>query len=218
MAFENRSKGKYITISAKRGKFSETVPEGTPGSETRINKKGRTVHELFHDSFVGKLVGIRTKGEHTDEYGKSWIFDFEDTATRDVYHLQMSYSNKLSSALLKMLPNIDVTREFKLTPSMKIEDGIEKTSLFVNQDGQSVKYAYTRENPNGLPSLEKIVVKGKETWDDTNALAFLEEMVNRDIIHKLQNPTPTAGKPSEETDEFGTAPALPNGNIIDEDF
>ena len=201
MAFENRSKGKFITISGEKGKFCESVEANTPDAVTRTNKVGRVVHELFHDSFVGKLVGIRTK--ESAEYGKSWIFDFQDIDTSEMYHLQLSYSNSFATAFLKMLPNIDLTQLIKLSPSAKLVDGKNQTALFVNQNGAPVKHAYTRENPNGLPDMVKITVKGKETWDDSDRLAYLENMVNTVIIPKLDNAKPiTTTQPVAESNDF----------------
>lgn len=184
MAFEERSTGKFMSVLSEAGKFTERAQEGDPKAVTRINKENRTVHELHHDAFVGKLVDIKTRD--SDKYGKSWVFDFADVPTKEVYHLQLSYSNGLAKAIIKMLPNLDLTKEFKMSLSRKDD----KTSIFINQEGQSIKYAHTRENPNGLPDMVKIMVKGKETWDDTEQLAFLEKMVNDTIIPRLKNEKP----------------------------
>ena len=179
MALENREEGKYITILG--GKFCVRVPEGTPKSVTRVNKQGKTVHEVFYDSFTGKLVGIKTQDS---AYGKNWIFSFQDGG--EIYNLQLSYSNSFATAFLKMLPNIDLTKEMKVQPAVKIgDDGKNKSSLFVNQNGVSVKHAYTKEAPNGLPQMEQITVKGQPVWDDTKRIEFLHDMVVKNIIPKL---------------------------------
>lgn len=178
MGFENREGGKFFTILG--GKFSERVQAGTPGAVERINKVGKTVHELFHDSFTGKLVNIRTSD---GEYGKQWLFDFKDGA--EIRTLQLSYSNSYAMNILKMLPNVDLTKEMKVQPSQKMEDGKAKSSLFISQDGVTLKHAYTKDNPNGLPPMEQITIKGQLVWDDTKRLEFLEGMVNRDILPKL---------------------------------
>jgi hypothetical protein len=179
MGLDNRAEGNFITILG--GKFCQKVPEGTQGAVTRTNKLGKTVTEKFYDSFTGKLVGIKTQ-EGT--YGKSWIFSFKDNA--DVYHLQLSYSNSFATALLKMLPNVDLTKEMKVQPSVKEVDGKNKSSLFINQDGQSVKHAYTKDNPNGLPQMTQVTVKGEKIWDDTDRIEFLYQMVMNTIVPKLE--------------------------------
>jgi len=178
MGFENKDDGNYITILG--GKFCQRVNEGTEGAVTRINKLGKTVHEIFHDSFTGKLIDIKIK---EGEYGKTWNFSFQDE--KDVYILQLSYSNSFSTAFLKMLPNIDLTQEMKVSPSVKEVDGKNKSSLFINQNGVAVKHAYTMAEPKGMPDMEQLTVKGEKIWDDTKRMIFLEAMVEKDIKHKL---------------------------------
>ena len=46
-----------------------------------------------------------------------------------------------------MLPNIDLTKEMKISPSVKEIDGVNRSSLFINQDGKAMKHAYSREKP-----------------------------------------------------------------------
>lgn len=205
MALENREGGNFITILG--GKFCQRVPEGTAGAVQRTNKVGKTVWEKFYDSFTGKLVDIKTKD---GAYGKSWIFDFKDNG--EVYHLQLSYSNSFATALLKMLPNCDLTKEMKVSPSTKEVDGKNKSSLFINQGGDAIKHAYTKDKPNGMPDMEQVVVKGQTVWDDTKRIEFLHNMVMTTITPKLEGTPETATK-GDDLDAFadslkgGEAPA-----------
>jgi len=182
MGLSNREGGKYITILG--GKFSVRTNKENPEAIERVNKVGNTVYEVFYDSFTGKIVNIRTRD---GEYGKSWEFDFQDGG--EIYTLQLSYSNSYATNILKMLPNIDLSKEMKVQPSQKMEDGKTKSSLFISQDGVTLKHAYTMAEPNGLPPMVQIVVKGQSVWDDTERLAFLQEMVDRDIIPQLEGAT-----------------------------
>lgn len=215
MGFANREGGKYFNIMD--GKFTIRVQEGTPGAVARVNKKGVTVHEVHHDSFEAKLVDIRTKDS---PYGKNWEFDFQDGG--EIYTLQLSFSNSYATAFLKILPNIDLTKPMKLQPSAKKDaDGKTKSSLFVSQDGVTLKHAYTKDNPNGLPNMEQIMVKGVPTWDDTKRLEFLQAMVEKDIKPKLpgtpKSAVPTTGSATQEDlDEvFGSDDTTAGG---DDDF
>ncbi len=200
MGLENREGGNFITIL--NGKFCQRVPEGTEGAVSRVNKINKTVYEKFYDRFTAKLVGIRTQD---GAYGKNWLFDFQDGG--DVYHLQLSYSNSFATAFLKMLPNIDLTKPMQVSPSVKEVDGKNKSSLFVNQDGNPIKHAYTRDNPNGMPELKSVKIKGQDMWDDTERLEFLHAMVVRDIIPKLPKQetasTPATQSAEELADELG---------------
>lgn len=178
MGLEQRQAGNFITILG--GKLCQRVPEGTEGAVKRVNKLGNTVYEKFYDSFTGRLVDIKVQD---GTYGKTWNFVFVDK--EEPYTLQLSYSNSFATALLKILPNIDLTKEMKISPSVKEVDGRNRSTIFVNQDGKVLKHAYTRENPNGLPPMEQVTVKGVLQWDDTARLVFLQNMVDTQIIPKL---------------------------------
>lgn len=208
MGLDNRTTGNYITIL--QGKLCQRVPEGTEGAITRVNKVGNTVHEKFYDSFTGKLVDIKIT---ESDYGKSWNFMFKDK--EEIYTLQLSYSNSFSTAFLKMLPNIDLSKEMKVSPSTKEVDGKNKSSLFVNQDGKPLKHAYTRENPGGMPDMEQVTVNGVLVWDDTKRLEFLKNMVDTLITPKLAQakfeatPTPGEAGPVSPTGQNTVAQGTP---------
>jgi len=179
MGLGNKESGRYISIIG--GRFCIRVPEGTAGAETRVNKLGKTVTEKYYDSFTGRLVSLKVADGN---YGKQWEFSFQDGG--EVYKLQLGYTNSFAKNILKMLPNADLTKEMKISPQTKVEaDGTKKSSIFINQDGQALKHAYTRDNPNGLPPMTQVTVKGTLVWDDTDQMVFLEKMVNETIIPKL---------------------------------
>lgn len=214
MGLANREGGKYITILG--GKFCVRVQEGTKGAVPRVNKLGKTVHEVFYDSFTGKLLNIRTRD---GEYGKSWEFDFRDSG--ETYTLQLSYSNSYATNLLKILPNVDLTKEMKIQPSQKIEDGKTKSSLFVSQDGKTLKHAYTKDVPNGLPQMEQVQVKGQMVWDDSKRLEFLQEMVETKILPQLPQDAAPAGETAASgglEDEFANENPLGGSASADDDF
>lgn len=215
MGLENRESGNYITILG--GRFCQKVDENTAGAVERVNKLGKVVYEKFYTSFTGKLVDIKTK---EGDYGKSWIFSFQDG--KEVYHLQLSYSNSFATQFLKMLPNADLTKPMKVSPSTKEVDGKNKSSLFIQQDGVALKHAYTRENPNGLPDMEEITIKGQKTWDDTKRLQYLEDMVNIEILPKLEDPNYEIGGKEVESSPLDNLAngmtAVKNGTEDEEAF
>jgi len=201
MGLEQRQSGNYITILG--GKLCQRVQEGTEGAITRVNKIGNTVHEKFYESFTGRLIDIKIQD---GEYGKTWNFVFQDN--EEPYILQLSYSNSFSTAFLKMLPNIDLAKEMKLSPSVKEVDGKNRSSLFINQDGKPLKHAYTREAPNGMPDMEQISVNGQMVWDDTKRLVFLQNMVDTIIIPILVGLAPVAPV-APVAPAVGVAPGIP---------
>jgi hypothetical protein len=177
----NTMTGNYITVF--EGKFEQRVTQETPGAISRVNKIGNTVWVKHYTDFTGKLVDVKVR-DGGAVYGKQWMFIF--VAGGKNYNIQLPYSNSLSSSLLKMLPNIDPTKLVTLQPSRKEEDGIMKSSIFVKQDGELVKYAHTKTNPNGMPEKELVTVNGLTVSDYTKQLAFFEEMIETKIRPKLE--------------------------------
>lgn len=184
MGAGNQSNAAYYSIS--NGKICRQFNSPNADTKERVNKNGKTVYEQFYDFIDGKIVDISTKDS---DYGKFWIITLEDEEGK--YILQMPYSSGYSQAFLKTLPNVDLTHKVKLTPKLTIEGDKKKTTLFVNQHGAALKWAYTKDAPNGLPELRQIKIKGKMTYDDSELMEHLENMVNKQILPKL----PKAGGP-----------------------
>lgn len=169
----------FLTIS--NGQICKKVSKPTAISKERVNKNGVTVHEEYYKGWKGQITAIEIR-EHK-EFGKFWNVTLTDEQGDAV--LQMKYSSGYATAFLKMLPNVDLKSDVIITPKLTIEGDKKKTSLFITQHGQPIKWFYTKDNPNGLPELKKIKVKGKEQWDDSDIAEFLENMVNTEIIPKL---------------------------------
>lgn len=183
----------YLTIG--NGQICKKVMKPTPLSKERVNKKGATVHEEYYKGWKGKITGIAVR-DHA-EYGKFWNVTLTDDDGDAI--LQMNYSSGYSQAFLKILPNIDLTADVNIVPDQREVNGKKKTTLFITQHGQPVKWYYTKDDPKGLPELKSIKIKGKMTYDDSDILEFLEKMVNETIVPKLGKPKSpaAASKPSE---------------------
>lgn len=190
----------FLTIS--NGKICRKVMKPTAKSQERVNKNGQTVHEEYYKGWKGRITDIQVR-EHK-EYGKFWNVTLTDDDGDAI--LQMNYSSGYSAAFLKILPNIDLDSDVIITPNLKIEGDKKKTSLFITQHGQPLKHYYTKDNPNGIPQLRKIKVKGKDTWDDTEIMEFLENMVMTDVRPRLT-----------KVGSAGVAPVVEGEKEIDDD-
>jgi hypothetical protein len=179
MGAVEQSNAIYLSIS--NGQICRRVPKKTSKSQERVNKNGITVFEEFYKGWKGRITGIAVR-DHKD-YGKFWNITLTDSDGDAI--LQMKYSSGYATAFLKTLPNIDLNSDVIITPNMKIEGDKKKATVFITQHGVALKHYYNRDNPNGLPELKKIKVKGKETWDDSDMAEFLENMVNTDIVPKM---------------------------------
>jgi len=179
----------YLTVSD--GRIVRRFQSPTAESVQRTTKEGKIVNEEFYKGWKGFITDIQFK-DH-EEYGRFLNVHVDDGESPAV--LQMKVDSGYATAFLKTLPNVDLESEVILTPSMKIEGDKKKTSLFVIQHGTTLKWYYNKENPNGLPELKKIKVKGKEVCDSSDVMEFLENMVNETILPKLKQ------KESSEVDE-----------------
>ena len=185
-----------IFLSVSEGKIVRRFTQPTPDSKQRTTKEGKIVNEETYKGWSGRIADIQFK-EH-EEYGSFvnvHISDGEENAV-----IQIKQSSGYANAFLKMLPNVDLGQDVVITPNMKVEGDKKKTSMFITQGGNPVKWAYTRENPNGLPELKQIKIKGKLTYDDSDVIEFLQTMVNTTILPKLKKADPVAVE-GEETDE-----------------
>jgi hypothetical protein len=169
----------YLTIAD--GKICRRMTQKTDKSVERTTKDGKVVHEEFYRGWSGLITDIKTR---ENEYGKSWMVHLADQNGK--YILQMPYSSGYSSAFLKALPNVNVKEIISIVPNLTIDGDKKKTTLFISQKQLPIKWAYTRDNPNGIPNMQQIKVKGKMAWDDSEMMEFLENMVNNEILPKLK--------------------------------
>jgi hypothetical protein len=176
----NQSSSIYLQIS--NGKLVRSFSSPTPKSVSRTNKVGKEVHEEFYDSLTGYVKGISTK---ETEYGKFWVINVNDGESD--YTLSTNYSGGYAVSFLKAIPNADLSRVMTITPKIMVDGDKRNSVMFINQDGKGLKHYWTKDNPGQLPNLEKIKIKGKDTWDDTKRLEYLENFV-KDLFNSKVEP------------------------------
>lgn len=177
----NKFEGGAIYLSVANGQLVRQHKEANKETKERENKQGRIVHEEFFKDLTGIITAITTK---ENNYGKQWLVTFTDGG--DKYIVQMPYSSRYSSSFLKALPNLSQGQPVRFMPweMQDKKDAAKKITgitLYQDQDGNGmtkVPSAYTKEDPNGLPEMKKVKIKGKLTWDDSDMMTFLEEMAN----------------------------------------
>ena len=181
MGLQNSQSDSVIFLQIANGKIVRQSKTPVEGSVARINKLGREVHELFYDSLTGVIKDITTR---ESDYGKSWIVKVNSDGKN--YQLEFNYSSGYATTFLKALPNVSFGNPLTLSPKLIIDNDKKKSVLFISQDGKGLKHYFTKDNPNGLPDLKKIKIKGKESWDDSDRMEFLEQYVQNNIIPMLK--------------------------------
>ena len=181
---QNTQSGGLKYLSFMSGKFVQRVDENTSGAVPRVLEKGKnagtTVYELHYDTYEGQIYKMETEAS---QFGQR-LHVFIDISTELEPDTKVKLSLPLSSGpakgLLSRLPKLDLVKDVVLKGyHIKNEEtGRYNAYLVPYQDGQKITPYFTKDNPNGLPSMEKIKVKGQDVWDDSKQLEFYEELIS----------------------------------------
>ena len=125
---------------------------------------GDKKYELY-DSVEGYIVGMSTRDT---QYGQMLCIDLKDDV---VYQLQIRIKGeekpgvaaKQTSyfiAFAHCSPNIDPTKKVTFIPSLKEIDGKKRSALFLNQNGETIKWAFKKGE--GMPEPEEVFNKKGE--------------------------------------------------------
>jgi len=188
----------YLSISD--GKIAKKVKTEEPGAVKCTSKDGsKTWWEHRYRSVSGKITNVY-KSDSNMGFGSRLVIEVKDGP--DSFNLEMPWSSRYSSGFFLAMPNIDVTKEIEFTPWMKEIDGKKKTMLYLRHDGDkdNIAWYWTKENPQGLPDMKKIRVKGVDVWDDSERQDYFENYLNETFNKKLGSPTPVADAMSNDDD------------------
>lgn len=167
------SKGSKKFLSVVGGKISQKVTAETPGAVKRTNKNGVEIWELQFSSVTGIIRDIKLKEDAN--YGNQYEVSIQDADEH--YLLQIPQSGRLASSLLSRIPNMDRTGYVQIDTWATQEDGKTKQFLTVRQYDKVVPPFYSKDNPNGLPQMTQVKIKGKMEWDDSDQLEFYKARV-----------------------------------------
>ena len=173
MALSNLGGTNLTYLSVSDGNLVRQHKTANDRTTERVTKTGKLVFEERFRDLTGLIVNVNTR---ENDYGKQWQLTFEDED--DTYIVSMPYSSRYASSFLKALPNINIEEPLRFMPwAMKDKNDVSKTvtGITMYQDSTKIAPAYTKDEPNGLPQMQKIKVKGKEQWDDSAMMEFLEQ-------------------------------------------
>ena len=173
----------YLSVSD--GNLTRQHKQANDRTTERVTKTGKLVFEERFRDLTGMITNVNTR---ENDYGKQWQLTFEDGS--DTYIVSMPYSSRYASSFLKALPNINIHEPLRFMPwAMKDKNDVSKTvtGITMYQNDTKIAPAYTRDEPNGLPQMEKIKVKGKEQWDDSAMMEFLEQMAYKTFADVSDN-------------------------------
>ena len=177
MGLNKHESGTFLSISEGRIiRRYETEVKGKTVS--RVNKLGKTVHEEKFDDIEGIISDVRFKPDTSGKgYGDQYTLIIKDV--NDTYNINMQQDSRYATSFLKCLPNVDLKKPIRLMPwSMQDKNNATKmiTGITMWQGGDKIQPAYSKENPNGLPEMKKVKLRGKDTWDSFEMNSFLKDM------------------------------------------
>ena len=180
----SETSNKIVTIV--KGKFTIRLPDDSNNPKaverelTMGVNAGKIVKELQYTGIEGSIERCYVD---ESEYGVNYMTELVDEEGSR-YKLQIPLDSQFFGQYAKRMPNIDISKEIFLGLGYDRERG--RNFLYARQGDEKVGFAYTKDNPNGLPEPTKKTVKGKEVWDWEEQENFLYE-VAMDFSTKLES-------------------------------
>jgi hypothetical protein len=194
MGLGNRESATYLSIrNGKVFRYSKTQQEGTIAIK---NKEGVERFYFVYDYVDGIVTSIKTKKDTFAGQEKTFLVvtltDEGENFSIEI-DMQSNYFQSFANAAI----NGDVNKPFKLIPTMKEVDGKKNTGMIIMQDGNAIKWKYTKETPGEMPDI--VVTRNKKgevvdvDRDDRNnfLLAELDEWLSTAVTGKSTLPVTT---------------------------
>jgi hypothetical protein len=174
MGLNNDAGSSTTFLNVADGKLIRRHQQPNERTVERITKTGKQVFEESFRDLKALLVEVKT---YENDYGKQWHLVFKEN--EDTYIVTMPYSSRYASSFLKALPNVDLSKEVRFMPWSMVDKNDSSRKItgvtMYQSEGGKIPPRYTKEEPNGLPEMKQIKVKGKITWDDSDMMDFLEK-------------------------------------------
>lgn len=173
MGLKNRDGGKTSYIKMKDGKFYLSTDK-----------------ELEHgfEEMDGTITDVYLKDEvYNGIPNRKVYFVLEDGVERMIIGFNIEAT--MTCNLIGFLKNADFSKPLSFVPKFEVvkKDGVEykRKSVLVSQNGSFMKSHFTKENPNGLPAMQKIERRGgKVEWVKDEMLDFLENIITGEFKEK----------------------------------
>jgi hypothetical protein len=187
---------KKIYFNVYKGKIAQRVDGNAEGCVERTLDSGKTIHEIYHDYVEGYIHDMEYKEhEWNGKKIKSINFTIVNNGLTGV--LSIPYNSRMSGSFYVRMENIDFSKLVRFAPVIGNNDNVY---LWIQNGGENVEPLYTKDNPNGLPQLKKVVVNGEETWDSTEQMKFFNDKIKNIILPAIEE-----AKKGTEIETLGNA-------------
>lgn len=188
MGYNNSTQTQNATFfTLTNGKVRRRLAQKTEGSTERQLKDGSIVNELVHDEYEGVLINV---SKQDSEWGMQWKFEFNDGGAVSVCNMNYDSATAQKFINLVLSPEVKLSQAIKLKPYDFVNDaGKRMSGVTVYQDGAKILPAYgTLAYPiigrGNMPELALVKYKGKDSWDSTDRLAFLDGKISEQFATK----------------------------------
>ncbi len=176
------SGGQFTFLVVKHNSICEESKDPKEGFEPVevFNPKTKETLTKYIDKW-GSVTGFVNNIEHYDREHNGTRFQGLKINIDDEVLLDLAAKTPAYDTFCKLAENIDFTKE--ITFSAGLDKKNERTSFFVKQDGEGVKWKYTKDNPGDCPPWEK---DEDGEWDSRKQRAFLKQRVLDSVIPAAQ--------------------------------
>ncbi len=150
MALGNNTSAIYVDL--RNGKVMRYSKTNETGTFPVVTSKGDTRYYFMYDYIEGHVTGFSTREEEIA--GKPKLkFQVHLSDQGENYILKMDVDSSYFRMFCCVLPNINWSYPVRFIPRLKEENGIKKSSLILVNNGTPLKFAFTKDNPNGTPEV-----------------------------------------------------------------
>ena len=216
MAATKSSHSKKNYYSINNGHFTQPANENE-GVQRKIEKKDgstKIVWEHQFDSISGTITSVEIRDT---DWGEQYQVILSDIG--EEFILQINCASKVGDSFASKFPNINTSipvefKTYSFVPEGKTSK-LEGVNMF--QNGKKIEPYYTKENPNGIPSLEKYQSAGIMSNPPSSAdwkMYFAkrsEFMMNKvkELASNITKPQYAAPQPETKQEIEDTNDALP---------
>jgi hypothetical protein len=177
MGLGNNSSAIYVDL--RNGKVMRYSKTNEPGTMPVVSTKGDTRYYYIYDFIEGHVTNFSTREEEIA--GKTRLkFQIHMDDKGESYLVKMDVDSSYFRMFCSVLPNINWSYPVRLIPRMKEENLVKKSSMIVVNNGNPVKFAFTKDNPNGKP--EVTFTKNKKGEIVGRALLYMEDNRHDELV------------------------------------
>jgi hypothetical protein len=174
-----------IRVKDEQSLFNNKKP--VPRVITKGKNEGKKVWEVHFDTIMGIITKIEKKSApNGTDYSDQWNIFLDDDMI-----IVLSNTSRYAKDFWVTIENVDLTIPVKFVPNTWIWEEKPQFAMKLFQGGREIKKKYEKakgENvfSNGFPPSILKKIKGKDVWDDTDQLEFIDTKIAVPIIKKLE--------------------------------